>query len=345
MNILFDIGHPAHFHLFKNLIDELKKFKHSVLITARYKDVLIDLLEKAGLEYHLLSKPGKGYLGLAKELLVRDLKMYLICRHFKPDLLIGSSVNIAHVGTLIGVPSLVFSEDDDPTLPLFAYPTYPFAYRIVNPICTEYHHWKAKRVLYRSYHELAYLHPDNFTPDRSILDKYNLKEKDYIVARFSAFQAHHDVGETGLPSDTWAKIESLVHDYGYQIVKSVENERSHMIDPWDMHHVLFFAKMLVSDSQTMTAEAAVLGVPGIRINSLVGKVKYLEELEKDYGLAINLLPDQEDVILSTVESLLRDTATDKTWEQRRKRMLSEKQDLNQWMIKFVGKMLERTMRD
>ena len=339
MNVLFDIGHPAHFHLFKNLVKELRKNNHSVLLAVRDKDVLVSLLERDGFSYYLLSRAGKGFLGLALELLVRDVKMYYACRNFRPDLLIGSSVSIAHVGKLMGIPSLVFSEDDDPVVPLFAYLTYPFAYRIVNPACVKYHHWKAKRLLHRSYHELAYLHPNNFTPDRDILEKYNLKEKSYIVARFSALQAHHDVGESGLPVNTWIKIERLVQGHGYQVIKSVENERSHMIDPWDIHHVLSFAKMLVSDSQTMTAEAAVLGVPAVRINSFVGRIGYLDELENSYRLAIGLLPYQEDEILKTIDSILKDPSTDKTWEGKRKIMLSEKQDLNQWMIGLIGKFL------
>ena len=47
----FDIGHPAHFHLFKNLISRLKKEGHLVFIHARPKDVLTNLLESKGWDY------------------------------------------------------------------------------------------------------------------------------------------------------------------------------------------------------------------------------------------------------------------------------------------------------
>ena len=45
MRYIFYLGHPAHFHLFKNLIGHLKK-KHNVIILAIKKDVLLNLLER-----------------------------------------------------------------------------------------------------------------------------------------------------------------------------------------------------------------------------------------------------------------------------------------------------------
>ena len=35
MRILIDIGHPAHVHLFKNLVYRLKENNHEVIITVR----------------------------------------------------------------------------------------------------------------------------------------------------------------------------------------------------------------------------------------------------------------------------------------------------------------------
>ena len=41
MKILIDIGHPAHVHLFKNLIGNLRKDGHEVIITARDKEIAL----------------------------------------------------------------------------------------------------------------------------------------------------------------------------------------------------------------------------------------------------------------------------------------------------------------
>jgi predicted glycosyltransferase len=44
MKVLIDIGHPAHVHFYKNTIKELEAKGHEVLVTARDKDVAINLL-------------------------------------------------------------------------------------------------------------------------------------------------------------------------------------------------------------------------------------------------------------------------------------------------------------
>ena len=335
MNILFDISHPAHFHLFKNLIAHLMSRGNNVKITIRHKDVLKDLIKHAGFSYLELAEPAKNYIGFAWELFIRDIRMYLLCCRFKPDILVGSSTNISHVGALLSKPSLVFSEDDDHVVSLFSYLTYPFAHKIINPSCIEYNKWKRKRTFHNSYHELAYLHPDNFKVDKSILKKYDLQDKQYIVVRFSALKAHHDLGASGISEDMWTRIKHMFSSY--QIVRTIENDRSHRIEPWDMHHILSQAKMIVSDSQTMTIEGAILGIPAIRINTFIGKSSVLSELENRYRLAIGILPNNENEIMKQIRMILESPDIDQIWASRRKKMLSDKEDLNQWIIDFITK--------
>jgi Uncharacterized protein conserved in archaea len=57
--ILFYMGHPAHFHLFKNLIRMLKENGHSVAILIKTKDVLEQLLQSAGWEYVNINPKGR----------------------------------------------------------------------------------------------------------------------------------------------------------------------------------------------------------------------------------------------------------------------------------------------
>lgn len=190
-------------------------------------------------------------------------------------------------------------------------------------------------IYHPSYHELAYLHPNSFTPDRGVLYKYDLEEKGYIVVRFSALKAHHDSGAKGISHELWSKIEKSFGDY--KTVKSVENEETHQIDPWDIHHIMAFSKMIISDSQTMTIEGAVLGIPAIRVNTFVGQSKVIQELEEKYKLAFGILPTEEDLVLRTVRELLYSPDTDTTWAQRRELLLLDKTDLTKWMVNFFRK--------
>lgn len=64
-----------------------------------------------------------------------------------------------------------------------------------------------------------------------------------------------------------------------------------------IHHAMAFAKMYIGDSQTMAAEAAVLGTPSIRFNDFVGEIGYLEELENTYQLTFGIMTSDRENLL------------------------------------------------
>jgi hypothetical protein len=332
MNIVFDIGHPAQVHLFKNFLFYLEKNNFQITIFATNKDVVLDLLDYYHLSYIKLPKPdGKFFLSILR-LIRRDF--YIFWKYFKLKFYVGfgTSISLSHLSIFSKFQSYILNEDDDNNVPLFTWMSYPFSTKIVNPDCIRFKGWKKKRILYNSFHELAYLHPNNFTPDNSILLKYGLKSKEYIILRLNSLQAHHDVNAQGISHDLYIKIKELLKEY--VIIESKENSKTHQIKPWDMHNVLAHAKMIISDSQTMTIEAAVLGIPAIRINTFMGISTVIDELELKYGLAYGFNPHQEEQSLSTIKYLATDTNVDKLWQERKEKMLAEKCDLNQWMIDY-----------
>jgi predicted glycosyltransferase len=335
-NILFDIGHPAHVHLFRNFIFYLKNNGYSPIVASRDKDLTITLLDYYNIDHIIISKVKKGLFGLAKELIIRDKAIFKLNKIFNFLYSFGTSVSIGHLSLLKGVLSYNFNEDDDDVVPLYSKISYPFSSKIICPDCLKYSKWEKKRVFHNSYHELAYLHPNNFSPDNQILKKYDLKERQYIIFRFSALNAHHDINAKGITKNLYTEIKEIASDY--EIIESVENSKNHKIDPWDLHHVMAFAKMIISDSQTMTAEAAVLGVPSLRINTFVGRISYLEELEHKYGLTFGFLPNKRNELLKKLEFLINYNQDEENWKNKKNAMLLEKCDLNMWMINYFEMM-------
>ncbi len=335
MNILFDIGHPAHFHLFKNFIQYLKDTNaHNITITTRDKDVTSALLDHHAFEYIVLSKPGTGKIGLINELLKRNVEIFKLHKKNKFDLAFGTSVSIGHLSQLTRVKSINFNEDDDDVVPFYTYLAYPFCSVIVNPDCIRFRKWRSKRIFVNSYHELAYLHPNNFQPDENVLNKYNLKKRNYIIVRFSALNAHHDARVIGISKKLLNKIYQNVKDF--DIIESLEGSKSYQIEPWDMHHVMAFAKLVISDSQTMTAEAAVMGVPSIRINTFVERIRYLRELEDEFKLTYGFLPENDEKVFEKFQELLNDENLQQDFGERKKKMLLKKTDMNEWMVKYFN---------
>lgn len=336
MKLLIDIWHPSVYLILKKFASYLKSNGYELVWTVKPKDVTTSLLEHDLVSYHLLSKKrGRNKLALLTQLLEHTWNLYNITIDKQIDFLIGQSVSIAWVGKILNIPSINLVDDDDNIVPLFSSLAYPLSTTIICPQSIRYTRWGKKRILINSFNELAYLHPNNFRPQKNILKKYNLSPKNYILIRSSSLDAHHDKNVNGFNEDILSEVLSVINDY--RIVTSIENADTTEIDPWDLHHILFFAIIVIADSQTVSAEAAVLGTPSIRYNSFVGKISYLEELEHKYGLSYGFRPGQEKEMLLKIKSLLSIIDLDSIWQEKRKKMLSDKVDLTEWMINYFEK--------
>ncbi|MFM7728313.1 MAG: hypothetical protein ACKO7B_16560, partial [Flavobacteriales bacterium] len=119
MRFLFYLGHPAHFHLFRVVIDRLKSEGHAVSILIKKKDILEDLVRRQGWAYTNINPEGRAdnKLAIAWKLLKRDVEVLKHVRSFRPDAMAGTSAEIAHIGRLTGIPSYVFNEDDADVVP------------------------------------------------------------------------------------------------------------------------------------------------------------------------------------------------------------------------------------
>jgi uncharacterized protein len=280
-------------------------------------------------------------MGLLFELIEHDWNVLKVAVRTKADLLIGTSVSITHVSKLLGKRSIVFNEDDADYLKSFRILAYPFADTIVIPESLRDKR-SLKYVTYPGYHELAYLHPNNFTPDPEILSELGVGPHErFFIIRLVAWKAHHDRGHIGINEKTRAKIIQLLSNFGKIFITAEGRLPDELIQyrllipPDRIHHALSYASMLVCDSQTMSIEAAVLGTPAIRYNTFVGLCSVIEELENKYGLTYGFLPKDENKMLEKIYSLLIDPNLKAHWNEKRLRMLHDKIDLAHWMYEFI----------
>lgn len=338
MHVLFDLGHPAHVHLFRNMAQRLVARGDRVTIMIRERGIVPHLLRHYDLPFQVASKPRTGLAGSALELMIHDWQVLKASLRDRPDFLIGTSASVAHVGFLIGRPSVVLNEDDADYVPLFTKITYPFATRLVIPSILRDPKTSKVRT-HESYHELAYLHPDHFSPDPSALSALGVREGEpFFIVRLVSLTAHHDVGARGLSVEQVERLVALLEPYGRVFVNAEGDvppalaARSFSAPPETMHSVLAYAKMLVSDSQTMTMEAAVLGRPALRCNTFVGRCSVIEELESHYQLAWGFAPAQFEDMLNTIRDLMADPQLETKLSERRDRMLAEKHDLTEWLM-------------
>ena len=134
MTLLVYLGHPAHFHLFKETIKNLQAKAVKVVIVIKSKDVLEKLLIDSKLEYLNISdanNKGSAYKNFAKRL----FNLSKIIRANKPNLLVGSAAELTILGKLFRIPSYVFFEDDFEAVKKFAKIAGPLATKLVCPDC------------------------------------------------------------------------------------------------------------------------------------------------------------------------------------------------------------------
>lgn len=343
MRILIYMGHPAHFYNYKNVIPQLKSDGHQVEILIKKKDVLQELLDNAGIPYHNILKEGRKdtKLGILWGTIKRAWRLDAFCSKFHPDILTGTSVENSWIGKLRHIPVININEDDADVVPKYAKLSYPWADEILTPIVCDNGKWNDKSVKYNSYHELAYLHPNNFTPDKSVVEKYFPIDTPYFLIRFAKLKAHHDTGIKGIDADIAQKLIDHLLPHG-RIFISSERELEPRFDPYrihirpiDMHHVMAFADLYLGDSQTMAAEAGVLGIPFVRFNDFVGRIGYLRELEDVFELGYGICTNQVTQLYETVERLLSLPDRKSVFQERRKKMLSEKIDFAGFLTWFI----------
>jgi predicted glycosyltransferase len=344
MNILIDINHPAHIHYFRNVARELTLKGHKVIWTIKDSELIKNLLDSYGYTYTILPKKQDGLLLKGLKQIEYNYKLFKICRREKIEIAIGTSVSIAQVSLFSGFKSLIFDDDDDAVQPLVTKFVHPFADCLLSPESLINKRKRKDTVFYPGYHELAYLHPKRFVPNSHVLNELNLTEKDtFFIFRFNAFKAHHDIGVAGLKLEQKLKLIENLKPYGKIFITTERNiepelkEYQLTVSPEKIHSLMYYATLFLGDSQTMTSEAAVLGVPSLRCNSLAGEIAYLEEEENRYGLTYAFKPQNFSVMEAKLKELLTYNDIKSEWKKRQQKMLEDKIDVTSFWVWFIEK--------
>ena len=337
------LGHPAHYHMFKNMVAQLESDGYEVSYFIKRKDILEDLVRESGHDYVVVrshERKNAGKLGLAWAMFAMDVKVAYYLIKNKSQLLIGTYAPF--LSHLTNVPMLITCEDDASVVPLFAKLSYPYASAIICPTNCDGGKWDSQMIKYDGFQKLTYLHPNRFVPDKKIVEKYfGTVEKPFFLLRFSRLNAHHDGGVAGINAEVTQKIVEILEPYGNIYITSerplepqFEKYRLH-IDPLDIHHVMAYASIYIGDSQSMAVEAAMLGTPSVRFNDFAGKIGVLEELEQKYQLTKGIPSSQPQLLYDTIQEWLSMPNLKEVFQQRRQHMLDDKIDVTAFFIWLV----------
>jgi predicted glycosyltransferase len=327
MRILIDIGHPAHVHLFRFFARLSIEKGDTVLFTYRKREHVKDLLKAFAFTSICFGPHYKGTLGKIIGLLQYDWLMLKTCLSFKPDILLShGSMYAAQISRIIRRPHISFED----TFNMEQIRLYlPFTDAVLTG---NYEHKRLglKEIRYPGYHELAYLHPDVFTPDPGVKELLGVgNDERYAVVRFVAWNASHDVGHKGMSLENKTKLVKMLSERLKVFVSSEDtlppNLKTYQcsISAEKMHDALAYAHMFVGESATMASECAVLGVPAVYINN--AQLGYTNEQQK-FGLVHSFMEntaEQELAIRKAIE-LAEDPNARNSLQVKHKELLGNK---------------------
>lgn len=343
MRVLIDISHPAHVHFFRHPLGLLRERGAEVLVTSRMKDVARDLLDDLGIAHEILSTEPSSVVGLLRELAVRDFRLWRVVRRFRPDVMaaIGGTF-VAHVGAVTGVPALVFYDTENARLQNAI--TYPLAHHVFVPRC--YQGWvpAGRSTRYAGYHELAYLRPEYFHADREVALAQGLApEAPTFLVRLVAWQASHDVGESGWPRELVRGVVARLARAGTVLMSSEATlpadlrPYAYAGQPALLHHVMAFCRGFVGESATMASECAVLGVPAVYA-ARTGR-GYTDEQERRYGLVRHISTLTAEALEAAIDWLLaRDPREN---DHARAQLLAETIDVSRYVVDCIESAVAR----
>lgn len=335
MKILFSVSHPAHVHLFKNAIWKLQDLNHDILICARKKEVTIDLLKKYGFTYTVISESKPSRVHLVAEQIQRVMRFRSIVSEFKPDLSISTmDPSLAFVSRLMGVPYVCLADTEHASASING--ALPFTKAVLTPSCFS-KEMGPKQIRYNGYHELAYLHPNRFIPNPTVLTELGLAEGDpFIIVRFVSWQASHDVGQHGI-RDKVGLVKAL-EQYGRVLITSEGALPPELqpyqirVSPEKLHDLLYYATLYVGEGGTTASEAATLGTHAIHISTTAKYCGIFCDLNR-YGLLWTSESDEE-TIQKAIE-LLQDPNLKNVGQYKRSCLVDEKIDVTAFMVWFI----------
>ena len=345
MKVMLSIDHPAWAHQFRYIVKRLETRGDRVLTLAVEKDGDTQLLERFGIPYVLSARStGKNivekgllFLGLCVEHTWRALR-------FQPDVLIGRASPMMAVAAWITHKPHIIYEDTEVS---------KFALRICKRLSTKILTPRTflsdlgpRQERLDTYKELFYLHPSVFTPERQVLRDCGFNpDEPYVLVRFVAWNASHDIGKHGLDDEGKIRLVQRLERYG-RVYVSAEGDvpealRPRLLrTPYELiHHVLAFAQLVFSEGATMASEAAVLGTHALYVNTIVsGSTR--EQSERFHLMyCFNEGEDRYERAAAQAEALLATPDLKAIGLEKQRKLLSEKVDINGYYMAEMDRLV------
>jgi predicted glycosyltransferase len=274
--------------------------------------------------------------------------MFKLASEFRPDLFISTVSEISGpVSRIFKKPHIGVTDTEHAGMTnAIAYPTTDV---ILTPACFK-NDLGNKQVRFDGCKELAYLHPDYFKPDPSVLPDLGLSERDNIFSvRFAAFHATHDARSEKFGSEYIPILIDRLRKEGEICISSEVSLDSslkkyqHKLSPDKFQSLLYYSTLYIGEGSSSANEAAILGVPSLHFERLRdGDRAYgvteingiMSELQDQYGLVYTF--HEEAKLLEKVDEILSDPRkSKKEWMGKSEKFIRDKIDVTSFLVWFT----------
>ena len=284
MKILININHPAHVHYYRNFIKLMEAKGDQFCVINRDNKMINQLLDYYGIEHTIRNKRPEKKGSVAS--MMNLMRMILWCIRksltFHPDMYMGfASSACAITSFLFRKPSILIDDTEHNSM------THKLYMPVCSKVLTPFYFKKDlgnkdKQIRFNAYVEQLYLHSAYFKRSTQVLEELGVKPKEYVIVRYVAYDAHHDLKVRPIAEETKKNIVKEISKR-YRVFVSLEKSVKDpfyddyvlKISPEKMHDLEANAKFMVAEGATMASEAFLLGVPYLYLNPLmVGYIDY-----------------------------------------------------------------------
>ncbi len=346
MRIVFTINTPAQAYFYKNIIKETHKHGHDVSILARDYGETRFLLSSFGLNHYIYSSPPKSKFLKIINTLKDIIKYHQYIRKIKPDYIVGGGVVDGTVSKLTKTPCIGFN-DGEPNVNFFYFIQMKLIkYLGLASVIITPSNYQAnlgqKHIKINSFKELAYLHPEYYVPDDDILKTIGVKQgEEFVVIRLNAFDSVHDVGYKSM---TNTNLVDLISELEKKVKVFISTEKS-LPDNFDkyilnipknkIHDVLYYAKLLITQTGTMATEAAILGTPTIVVHPKSRVYGYFVEMHDSYHMNY-LFKQYEPQIKQIALNIANQTNIKCKYKEKSLKIINDKINMTEFMVWFIN---------
>jgi hypothetical protein len=309
------------------------------------KDRSFELLDACGMDYVKAGHTtGSNLVQKAFLFVWQSINYTIRSLRFRPDILIGrASPMMAIAAWVCRRPHLIYEDTEVSKFSLTI--CKRLSKKILTPRTFLTDLGKAQQRV-DTYKELFYLHPGVFTPSREVLRNAGFNpDEPYVLLRFVAWNASHDVGKKGLNDEEKLVLIRQLETAGVRVWVSSEKPLPETLEAYRLqtpypliHHVLAFARLVYSEGATMASEAVMLGTHALYVNEIrSGSTK---EQQERYALLYCFHGADDRYTLATQKAMellsLPDLQT--LGQEKRQTLLREKSDINGLFIAEIDRL-------